>query len=46
MKDLRPNDLLSKMLEYGTIISFNEEIPSMQSIFIQSVNGTKSTEEK
>ena len=40
LNDLRPNELLKKMLAYGTIVSFNEEIPSMQSVFIQSVNAT------
>jgi ABC-2 type transport system ATP-binding protein len=41
---MKPNDLLSKMLAYGTIVSFNEELPSMQNIFIQAVNGTNSNE--
>jgi len=45
LRDLKPNDLLSKMLAFGTIVSFNEEIPSMQNIFIRSVNGKNTTEE-
>ncbi len=34
-----PNDLLTKMLQFGNIISFNELIPSMHDIFIKAVNG-------
>lgn len=37
--DLTSNDLLRKMLSFGTIISFNEEVPSMHDIFIEAVNG-------
>jgi len=44
LNKMSPNDLLSKMISFGTIISFNEVIPSMQSIFIQSVNGNNSIE--
>ncbi|MCD4794945.1 MAG: ATP-binding cassette domain-containing protein [Bacteroidales bacterium] len=39
LNNLKPNDLLVKMLTFGTIISFNEEIPSMHDIFIEAVNG-------
>ena len=39
LNDLKPNDLLAKMLAFGTIVSFNEEIPSMHNIFIKAVNG-------
>ena len=34
-----PNDLLTKMLQFGNIISFNELIPSMHDVFIKAVNG-------
>ncbi len=37
--ELSPNDLLSKMLNFGKIISFNEVIPNMHDIFIKAVNG-------
>ncbi len=39
LNDMSPNDLLSKMLAFGKIISFNEKIPSMHDIFIEAVNG-------
>ncbi len=39
------NDLLSKMLQFGTIASFNKQIPSMNDIFIKAVEDTNSTTE-
>lgn len=41
LNDMSPNDLLAKMLAFGKIISFNEEVPSMHDIFIKAVNGNK-----
>ncbi len=38
LHNLKPNDLLSKMLNFGEIVSFNELIPSMHDIFIKAVN--------
>ncbi len=37
LNNLSPNDLLSKMLQFGKIVSFNEVIPSMHDIFIEAV---------
>ena len=34
----KPNDLLSAIMPYAEVFSFNEVIPSMNDIFIQSVN--------
>ncbi len=39
LNDLTSNDLLSRMLQFGKIISFNEYIPSMHDIFIKAVSG-------
>ncbi len=39
LNNMKPNDLLAKMLKFGKIISFNEVIPSMHDIFIEAVNG-------
>ena len=39
LNKISPNDLLSKMLQFGKIISFNEVIPSMHDIFVKAVNG-------
>ena len=41
LNKISPNDLLSKMLQFGKIISFNEVIPSMHDIFVKAVNGNK-----
>ncbi len=39
LNQLKPNDLLKRMVEFGEIVSFNELIPSMHDIFIEAVNG-------
>lgn len=39
LNELSSNDLLKKMLSFGTVVSFNEEVPSMHDIFIEAVNG-------
>lgn len=39
LNNLSTNDLLSRMLNFGKVISFNELIPSMHDIFIKAVNG-------
>jgi len=39
LNDLSTNDLLSRMLQFGKVISFNEVVPSMHDIFIKAVNG-------
>jgi len=39
LNNLRTNDLLSRMLHFGKVISFNELIPSMHDIFVEAVNG-------
>ncbi len=39
LNNMKPNDFLAKMLQFGNIISFNEIIPSMHDIFIKAVNG-------
>ena len=39
LNKISPNDLLSGMLQFGKIISFNEIIPSMHDIFVKAVNG-------
>ncbi len=39
LNNLSTNDLLSRMLKFGKIISFNELIPSMHDIFVEAVNG-------
>ncbi len=38
LNQLKPNDLLKRMVEFGEIVSFNELIPSMHDIFIKAVN--------
>ncbi len=42
LNNMKPNDLLAKMLNFGEIVSFNEHIPSMNEIFIRAVNGNDS----
>jgi ABC-2 type transport system ATP-binding protein len=39
LKEMASNSLISRMLEFGKIISFNEQLPSMNDIFIKAVNG-------
>ncbi|MCF6365774.1 MAG: ATP-binding cassette domain-containing protein [Bacteroidales bacterium] len=39
LNKISPNELLSKMLQFGKIISFNEVIPSMHDIFVKAVKG-------
>ena len=39
LNNLSTNDLLSRMLQFGKVISFNELIPSMHDIFVEAVNG-------
>lgn len=41
LHNLKPNDLLAKMMNFGEIISFKEVIPSMHDIFIKAVNGNE-----
>jgi len=41
LNNLSPNDLLSKMLQFGKIVSFNEVIPSMHDIFIEAVRNNE-----
>lgn len=45
LNNFTPNELLSKMLQFGKIISFNEVIPGMHDIFIRAVNGNIKEEE-
>jgi ABC-2 type transport system ATP-binding protein len=35
-----PNELLSEMMEYGEVIVFKEQIPSIEEIFIHQVQAT------
>jgi ABC-2 type transport system ATP-binding protein len=39
LNELKSNDLLKRMTDFGEIISFNEVIPNMHDIFIKAVNG-------
>ena len=39
---LKTNDLITHMLTYGTVISFHDDLPSMNDIFINVVNNTNS----
>lgn len=36
-----PNELLSELMSYGQVVRFQEEIPSMEEIFIQQVKATE-----
>jgi len=41
LNNLSTNDLLSRMLQFGKVISFNELIPSMHDIFVEAVKKNK-----
>ncbi|MCK9498772.1 MAG: ABC transporter ATP-binding protein [Bacteroidales bacterium] len=44
-KNIKPNDLITKMIEFGNINSFNKHLPSMNDIFIKLVGETNSQTE-
>ena len=35
-----PNQALKELMEYGEVLEFKEQIPSMEEIFIHQVKGT------
>ena len=39
-KEINPNDFLSEILNYGTIVAFSEKIPTVKDIFIKAVQST------
>lgn len=41
LKGKSPNELLSELMSYGQVVRFQEEIPSMEEIFIQQVKATE-----
>lgn len=45
LKDIDTNALIARMLEFGKVISFSEQVPSMHDIFIKSVNGQNKSED-
>lgn len=44
-RDLKSNDLISRMTSFGTIISFNKNLPRMNDIFIKVVGDTNAVTE-
>jgi len=44
-KEMKSNDLLSRMTQFGTISSFQKHLPGMNDIFIKLVNETNSITE-